>query len=289
MSEADARLFVLLARAAPRAVVLRRGPSKRVCSIGWDLRDDSFEVGQWLAGRIYERKSDISPDGAHWLYFALNGRWDEPTRGAYTVLARAPYLKALGLWPNGDTWGGGGLFSASGRRFWPFHDAPLIAPAPPPAAHASVVSARWYTGVIHHSRLLRDGWSAVSAPSQPSGGGEDAGPSAAWGTSEATTSGESSDAGGLVRSFTREAPGGWLLRQDCELRSDRYSLSHASERRLLACPGWEWAEVDAARERVVWAESGCLYAARLDRTGLVARALLQDLNPLIFRRIRAPY
>jgi cytochrome bd-type quinol oxidase subunit 2 len=30
-------------------------------------------VGQWLKGRIYERRSDLSPDGKHLIYFAMNG------------------------------------------------------------------------------------------------------------------------------------------------------------------------------------------------------------------------
>jgi hypothetical protein len=53
------RLHVLLARDAPVGLVLRRGPSKAVCAIGWDRKRDTFRVGQWLRGRIYERRSDL--------------------------------------------------------------------------------------------------------------------------------------------------------------------------------------------------------------------------------------
>jgi hypothetical protein len=35
------RLHVLLARDTPYAVILRRGPSKTTCSIGWDRRKDT--------------------------------------------------------------------------------------------------------------------------------------------------------------------------------------------------------------------------------------------------------
>jgi hypothetical protein len=68
------RLHVLLARDTPYAVILPRGPSKTTCSIGWDRRNDTFTIGQWLRGRIYERRSDLSPDGKHLIYFAMNGR-----------------------------------------------------------------------------------------------------------------------------------------------------------------------------------------------------------------------
>ena len=67
-----ARLHVLLAREAPYAVVIRRGPAKQVCTVGWDRSTDAFTLGQWFKGRIYERRSDLSPDGKHLIYFALS-------------------------------------------------------------------------------------------------------------------------------------------------------------------------------------------------------------------------
>jgi hypothetical protein len=102
-------LFALLARAARTAVVFRRGPSKQVALIKWNLSDDTFEVGQWLKGRVYERRSDLSPSGSRLIYFA--GNWKPPLR-TWTAVSRPPYLTALALWPKGDTWGGGGLFES---------------------------------------------------------------------------------------------------------------------------------------------------------------------------------
>lgn len=68
------RLHVILAREAPKAVVFRRGPSGRVCTVGWDLETDTFTMGQWLKGRIYEYRSDLSPDGSLMIYFATDFR-----------------------------------------------------------------------------------------------------------------------------------------------------------------------------------------------------------------------
>ena len=67
-----ARLHVILARDASKAVVFRRGPSNRVCTVGWDLETDTFTMGQWLKGRIYEYRSDLSPDGELMIYFATD-------------------------------------------------------------------------------------------------------------------------------------------------------------------------------------------------------------------------
>jgi hypothetical protein len=53
-----ARLHVLVALESRSAVVLRRGPSNHVCTVGWNLDDDSFQLGQWLKGRIDEHRSD---------------------------------------------------------------------------------------------------------------------------------------------------------------------------------------------------------------------------------------
>jgi len=54
------RLTLLAASRARVALILRRGPSKWVEAIGWDLRKDAFERGQWFYGRIYEERSRVS-------------------------------------------------------------------------------------------------------------------------------------------------------------------------------------------------------------------------------------
>jgi hypothetical protein len=58
-----ARLDVFLAPKARKAVVLRRGPAKLVCMAGWDLSNDTFELGQWVKGRIHGYCCDLSLEG----------------------------------------------------------------------------------------------------------------------------------------------------------------------------------------------------------------------------------
>lgn len=74
--------------------------------------NDAIEEGQWLKGRIYERRCDLSPDGGLLVYFAAN--WKPPC-GTWTAVSRPPYLSALALWWKGDAWGGGGLFETRSR------------------------------------------------------------------------------------------------------------------------------------------------------------------------------
>lgn len=111
--KAPPRLFVVLASRTPRAVILRRGPSNWYHVILWDTGKDTFEHGAWFRGRIYEDRCDLSPDGELLVYFALQGsRFQTSYKGSWTAVSRPPWLHALALWPQGDTWGGGGAFTA---------------------------------------------------------------------------------------------------------------------------------------------------------------------------------
>lgn len=92
------------------AIVLRRGPSAWSHVIRWHTDTDRLEHGAWLKGRIYEQRCDVSPDGELLLSFVLKANWGTSYKGSWTAVSRAPWLHALGLWPQGDTWGGGGWF-----------------------------------------------------------------------------------------------------------------------------------------------------------------------------------
>jgi hypothetical protein len=102
---------VLPAAEAPRAVVLRRGPSPWYHVMLWHTDTDHLEHGAWFRGRIYEERCDVSPDGELLLYFAMQGRKTLTSyKGSWTAVSRVPWLHALALWPQGHTWGGGGRF-----------------------------------------------------------------------------------------------------------------------------------------------------------------------------------
>ncbi len=104
------RLWIVHRPEHHHALVIRRGPSKQVAFFGWDRKTNEVVRGQWLKGRIYPRRCDLSPDGRHIIYFAYNGRWQQESLGSWTAVSRYPYLKALDFWPKGDAWNGGGLF-----------------------------------------------------------------------------------------------------------------------------------------------------------------------------------
>lgn len=104
------RLSIIFASRKPRAIILSRGPSDWYHLISWNTANDTFEHGAWFKGRIYEDRCDLSPDGELFLYFVLKGNWQSSYLGSWTAVSRPPWLHALTLWPQGDTWGGGGCF-----------------------------------------------------------------------------------------------------------------------------------------------------------------------------------
>jgi hypothetical protein len=160
------RLHLLQAQGARIGVIFRRGPSKHVELVRWDMSHDDFERGQWFHGRIYERRSDLSPDGELLLYFA--SKFSRRTTGdreytyAWTAVSKPPWLTAIALWPKGDCWHGGGLFLGP-RRLMLNHKPDVAEPHPEhrPPRQLKVEpnpDAHGENEPIYARRLTRDGW-----------------------------------------------------------------------------------------------------------------------------------
>jgi hypothetical protein len=153
-------LYAIIARNAPVAVVFRRGPTRQVEVLRWDLSADTVEPGQWLKGRIYERRADLSPDGSLLVYFAA--KYETGIR-TWTAISRPPFLTALAMWPSGDAWGGGGLFETD-KRLLLNHKTARMAPDPghlPTGLEIGPLgdaSGHGEDNPIQHRRLIRDGW-----------------------------------------------------------------------------------------------------------------------------------
>ncbi len=93
-------LSVIRAAEVPLAVIFRRGPTKQVRMIRWDMRTDDFQRGQWLAGRVYPMRCDVSADGKYVIYAGMR-RGDE-----WRAIAKLPYFTPLAVWdgPNAGGW-----------------------------------------------------------------------------------------------------------------------------------------------------------------------------------------
>jgi hypothetical protein len=266
-----ARLHVLLARDSKVGLVIRRGPSKSVCTVLWDRKRDKFTLGQWMRGRIYERRCDLSPDGKYLIYFAMNGRWESETKGAWTAISQTPYLKALSLFAKGDCWHGGGLF-LSKDEFW-LNDGSGHVQLKGHSNLRRNVNGHppdYFGGeclTVYFNRLQRDGWVMSDQ-----------------GFQETTV-------------FEKKLPKSWLLRKLAfsELGAppgrgcywDAHELRHKPTDTILAFPEWEWA--DFVDGRLVWANEGQLRSAFLSKGKLLNEKLLHDFNAMKFEAVAAPY
>jgi hypothetical protein len=170
LTKFPARLHVLLASKSPRAVILRRGPANAVCSILWDRSNDRFSIGQWLRGRIYERRSDLSPDGKYMIYFARGGGVKSHNTFAWTAISRTPWLRAISLYANSGCWFGGGLFLSS-KKYWlnggcmhsTLEQSKEVAEVPdfvPQGGRGGKCLS------VYYPRLLRDGWTLTTKLSE---------------------------------------------------------------------------------------------------------------------------
>ena len=268
-----ARIHVLVPTQSENALVLRRGPSKHTGVFSWNTRTDEIKLGQWLKGRIYERRSDVSPDGKHWIYFAMNGHWGSESKGSWTAIARAPFLKAVEFWPKGDCWHGGGLFLGN-RSYW-INDGYGHDGRSSSKKLNRVPTVAWlqnYGGEcpgVYYNRLQRDGWTLAGRGSN--------GRFDEWAI------------------FEKPAGREWTLRKICheQLGAPEGKGCYWDEHALIATSGetlefvdWEWAEVNGGS--VVFAKDGSLYRiADLDQK--LSETLIHDFSGYKFENTVAPY
>lgn len=270
MSRFPARLHVLLALQARVGVVIRRGPAERVATILWDRSNDTFTLGQWLKGRIFDWRSDLSFDGKYMIYFAFNGKYGFESAPSWTAISKAPYLKAIAFFPGGDTYGGGGLWTNENSYWWNNVSIHKVARDTNLVKRDNTFKPplRFGTGDkdVYYYRLYRDGWEWISLESS-----------------------------GDV--FEKNVGHGWVLRKTVKGGGDSWQgrkwlweehrLIGPEEGQLIECPNWEWADLDV--DRLVWAEGGKLFAANVAEDGLQDVKELCDFNDMEFEERIAPY
>jgi hypothetical protein len=287
----SARIYGLVARTARRAVLFRRGPSRRVRLILWNLETDTIEAGQWFKGRIYERRCDLTPAGDGLVYFAASFR--QPLY-SWTAISRPPYLTALALWPKGDCWGGGGLFDTEQQLRLNHRPSEMatsdgfVLPR-----HFGVEPLGDHSGhgeddPIMSMRMLRDGWIHV--------GREDG---------VARHGRRSRHSWSHDPPLTRQKPIGGRARGDLLLRLHLHAIHERQARWYVETADLasqdgrtsfefgriDWADLDHNGD-VLYAKDGCLF--RLSRPlprhsddPLIPR-LIADLNGMAFEPIEAP-
>lgn len=108
------RIYCIPAAEAPVVAVFRRGPSNWSHVGRWDLAQRRYESGAWINGRIFPRRSDLSPDGRFLCYFAHKPSVTWEHGEAYVAISRLPWLTALHAFGTCGTWTRGYFFTANG-------------------------------------------------------------------------------------------------------------------------------------------------------------------------------
>lgn len=266
-----ARLFVVLARKSHSGVILRRGPSKWVQLIRWNTDTDTFELGQWFHGRIYEHRCDLSPDGSLLVYFAqkISARTikDKEYTYAWTAISRPPYLTALALWPKGDCWNGGGLFRSNKTLVLYHLDSAEPHPDHKQPGWLHVTRSgrgRGEDDPIFSDRLERDGWKLKQEWKT-----ELLGHPKWFQTTQAEVRERPSRNRKFILRLTRS-----ISRLDY---AEEFSVRHDGDAHPIALPRASWADWDH-KGRLVFCRDGKVFAARPDDNGSWDEMELADFN-----------
>ena len=320
-----ARIHVILAREAAKAVVFRRGPAKKTAVIGWNLKNDTFKVGQWFYGSFYPYRCDLSPDGRHLVYFAA--KYGRNCTKAELIKKKIEAEVGPFSWSKYEYYekrekelevDQSILREVQRRiRIGEYGDCSWTAVSRAPYLKALSL---WFNGsgwnggglFVDNRRLALN-----HPPSQPQsivrmGGGafQEVPPPAyckSWGHA-----GECPMV--YVPRLARdgwtmlvEDRNGWLfekpLVRSLKLRKwffagqsgpdhgcywERHAVVDADGRTVIDGEGWSWADYDCSRKRVVLAEKGVLYELRI--AGSVPKKnQLKDFNGMVSERLAAPY
>jgi hypothetical protein len=205
----------------------------------------------------------------------MNGHWNSVTKGAWTAVSIAPYLKAIALYAKGDCWHGGGLFLDN--KTYALNDG---------YGHEQLESTtRVHRGPPHRSpyggecmgvyipRLERDGWQLRDDEKERN-----------------------------ANVLDKPLWHGWILRKYARAQTgpppgkgvyfDEHALIHP-RRDIILPRAWEWADVD--RGRLVWSDDGALWAGSITRASaaaddpLAATTQLHDFSAMMFEAVAAPY
>lgn len=267
----EIRLYAILAKDAPTAVVFRRGPSKVFATLGWNLNDDSFSVGQWLKGVIDVTASSLSPDGKFLLYEAATYRSGDWRKECYTAISYAPYLRALDFYFHDTVETSGGFFLSDQAAYLPASQDGLRYPENRHLTKLNLLSStdQWKStkssnrfGHYFIHGLLDSGWSEQLNADR----------SICW----------------------RKPLSHGLILEKYPIRHK--GIGHDQANRIIDSGGepvlggdsWEWADYDSPRKRVVFAAAGKMFAVPVAAVKTAPQELF-DFNEMKYEPREAPY
>lgn len=255
------RIFCIPATAAPAVAVLRRGPTNWSHVGRWNTEEGTYEPGSWLRGRLFPRRSDLSPDGRYLSYFAHqpSARWSH--RDTYVAVSRLPWLTALYAFGTDGTWTGGFAFTGDAERG-------LATVTLPNGLGLRPIRAEQF------ANERRGGW--VESPDSPPRA-----PGDAWDEQRAAR-------------IRKPQPGGHLVLYAANWRHGRPAIDGIaavywleSEAGMTALDDLQWADWDARGRLLAATTAGCLQIREVTADGFRI-AFEQDLAALTPCPTRSP-
>ncbi|HEY5626655.1 MAG TPA: hypothetical protein VIR79_01790 [Nitrospira sp.] len=242
------RIYCIQATEAPIVAVFRRGPTNWSHVGRWDLSSGRYEPGAWLGGRIFPRRSDLSPDGTYLCYFAHkpSATWEHGE--AYVAISKLPWLTALHAFATCGTWTRGYYFTDS-KENGDAQDAAL----PIPYGLKSIP-------VIQFANERRRGW--MEAPDSPVRDPKDA-----WDQHRNARIRKPQPNGPRVLCVESVgwAGGEFGLEQAVDGLQVRYSMEDGDDLTIL--DDLQWADWDREGHLLVATRPGKLQRRRLSRSG----------------------
>jgi hypothetical protein len=260
------------------------------------LTTDTFAYGQWVKAKIYQERCDLSPDGRHLLYFAMGFK---EGHSCYYGISKAPYVKTLSLFWEGDTWSQGGHWVNS-KTYW------LDRFGAGESTGTGVRRVECPDWAVHPLiyRLKRDSWAHVTETKVDLECKEyfrdvkgfkflDASSEVLWNADSSVKT------YGTQHEFAKSLSFGWELRKLIHVGSnpkkgkgsvwEQHALFHSESRLQMLYPDWEWADYDAPRDRILYAEKGKIFAVKLTQEGLGEPIELFDSTQYGRDPVIAPY
>lgn len=261
-------LYGIIARDSNTGVIFRRGPTRHVRLISWNLKNDTFELGQWFLGRIYEQKSDLSPNGELLAYFAAK-HWRHTEKiPTWVAVSRPPYLTALVMWEGLGTWNDISLFETdSVLQLWNCHKSEPVDGFD--MLKNLRVKPHGFAGFFYqladHRRLVRDGWTVYSGDPV-------------------------FNKAPRIVVYRRNIPSkGVFLQMTATGYNERLYSLHDKNEKELALLNADWADVH--KTSIVFSNEGKLFRLKLEKSKKVdlnAAKEIADFTNMKFEPIKAP-
>jgi len=252
-----ARLHVLLAKESSLAVIVRRMPSKKVCTILWDRDKDTFTMGDCVT-KLVARYSDLSPDGKHLFYYA-------GIRDNYWIaICKAPVLRDM-LVQMDTSYGGMFVnnhdFKIHNPNSYRFTSESFVRSSQFHLKNSTIEGEGDNYDRAYLSRLVRDGWEV-----------------------DKVEYGENYHRKAILK---KKVSGDWFLEKTVLSKKEQYRLRRYNrDEEVLDSIYWDWAEYD--KGELLFTKNGCLYRLK-DIPNIEKAILIKDLNTIKTRFNKQPF